>query len=315
MKQIAIVVAVALAFVATLSSVPADAQPFSLTFVSGLGSDSNPCTRTQPCLTFAHALVNTNAGGEIVVLDPGDYGPLVINKAISIVNDGVGTVGIRALSNGTAITINAGPSDNVSLRGLTIEGAGVGNTGIVFNSGQSLTIGNCVIRHFMGNGIDFLPNASSRFSVSSTLVAENGSFGIIVLPTGSGVVRAIFNRVEVNNNGIDGILVDGSSSSNQTIKATVSDSVAAHNGGAGLKLNTILGQASPLVMLFHSVVAFNGTGVVSNGPVDVFIAQSAMFGNTTSWTAGPGLGVFTYGDNYVDANDSDATFPNQHPTR
>jgi hypothetical protein len=215
MKQIAIIGAVALAFVATLSSVPADAQPFFLTFVSGLGSDSNPCTRTQPCLTFAHALVNTNAGGEIDVLDPGDYGPIVINKGISIVNDGVGTVGIRAMSNGTAIEINAGPSDNVSLRGLTIEGAGVGNTGIVFNSGQSLTIGNCVIRHFMGNGIDFLPNASSRLSVASTLVAENGSFGIIVFPT----------------------------------------------------------------------------------------------------VAGPSQGVFTYGDNYVDANDSDATFPNDHPKR
>jgi hypothetical protein len=314
MKQIAIVVGVALAFIVALSSVPADAQPFSLTLVSGLGSDSNPCTRTQPCLTFAHALVNTNAGGKIVVLDPGDYGPLVINKAISIVNDGVGTVGIRGPSGGTAITINAGPSDNVSLRGLTIEGGDVGNIGIVFNSGQSLTIGNCIIRHFMGNGIDFLPNASSRLSVSSTVVADNGSFGMIVFPTGSGVVRAIFNRVEVNNNGIDGILVDGSSSTG-SIKAAVFDSVAAHNGGAGLKINTILGQAAPLVMLFHSVAAFNDTGVVSNGPGDVFIAQSGIFGNTTSWTAGPSLGVFTYSDNYVDANDSDAAFPNSHPKR
>ena len=86
MNKIVCFLAISLSFTAALSA-PAQAQPFFRTFVSGLGSDGNPCTRTQPCLTFAKALTNTNAGGEIDVLDPGDYGPFVIDKSISIGND------------------------------------------------------------------------------------------------------------------------------------------------------------------------------------------------------------------------------------
>ncbi len=108
MKRMALCAAITLAFSVPLSSTPAQAQFFN-TFVSGAGSDSNPCTRTQPCLTFAGALAQTNAGGEIDVLDPGGYDPVTINKAISIINDGVGTVGVRALPGADAITIPAIP--------------------------------------------------------------------------------------------------------------------------------------------------------------------------------------------------------------
>jgi hypothetical protein len=91
--------------------------------VSGLGSDSNPCTRTQPCLTFQAAHDKTAPGGKIDVLDPGGYSAVTITKAISIINDGVGIAGIRTLSGATAITINAGANDQITLRGLTIDGA------------------------------------------------------------------------------------------------------------------------------------------------------------------------------------------------
>ncbi len=175
MKPIAFTTALAIA--AALCSTPASAQ-FFRTFVSGTGSDSNPCTRTQPCLTFQRAHDNTFASGEIDVLDPGGYGPFTITKAISIVNDGVGTVGIRALSGGNAITINAGPSDNVSLRGLTIEGAGVGSTGIQFNAGKSLAIDRCAVRNFLGVGIRIAPSTSANFSITNTFATDNSDTGI-----------------------------------------------------------------------------------------------------------------------------------------
>jgi hypothetical protein len=92
------------------------------TFVSGHGSDTNPCSLPAPCRSFAQALTQTSAGGEITVLDPAGYGAVTINKAVSIVNDGVGEAGVTVTS-GVAITVNTGANDVVNLRGLTAAGA------------------------------------------------------------------------------------------------------------------------------------------------------------------------------------------------
>src|ERR1700686_606026 len=171
MTRTAIVIAAVLAFGAALPTFPAQAQN-ARSFVSSTGSDANTCTLAAPCRSFAGAYAKTNAGGEIDVLNTAGYGPLTITGAISIVNDG-GTASILVPSGGIGFTITAGASDAVSLRGLTFEGAGVGQTGILFNTGQSLTIENCVLRHVTGDGIDFLPNATSNLFVSNTLVADN----------------------------------------------------------------------------------------------------------------------------------------------
>src|SRR5450631_1958835 len=109
--------AVGLTFAGVLYAAPAQAQN-ARSFVSGHGSDAAACTLASPCRTLAAAFAVTNASGEIDVLDPAGYGALTINKAISIVNDGVGTAGVIVPSAGTGITINAGSSDAVSLRGL-----------------------------------------------------------------------------------------------------------------------------------------------------------------------------------------------------
>src|SRR5579884_2819618 len=110
-------------------------------WVSGHGTDAAGCgAPTNPCRTFQYVHDNIiAAGGEIDVLDPAGYGAVTITKAVSIVNDGVGTAGVQAAS-GNAITINAGASDLVTLRGLNIDGLGTGANGIVFNSGGSLSV-------------------------------------------------------------------------------------------------------------------------------------------------------------------------------
>jgi hypothetical protein len=222
----AIVFAAGLAVATTLSAVPAQAQN-ARSFVSGHGLDSNACTLAAPCRTFAVAYTHTNAGGEIDVLDTAGYGPLIIDKAISIVNDGA-IASVLVPSGGTGITIIAGASDAVSLRGLTIEGAGVGSAGIVFNTGGSLTVQRSFIRHFNGDGIRFLPNASSKLVVSNTLVADNHNAGIRVEPTGSGGVNAVLSRVGANNNGTIGIWIEGEISTG-TLNVTIADSVASNN--------------------------------------------------------------------------------------
>src|SRR5215813_4615118 len=120
MKRIALLSAATL--FATLGSSGAYALA-NRTFVSGTGSDANPCSLAAPCRSFAGAIVQTNAGGEIAVLDTAGYGTVAINKAISIVNEEGVEAGITVTS-GDGITVAAGPTDTVNLRGLTLVGVG-----------------------------------------------------------------------------------------------------------------------------------------------------------------------------------------------
>jgi hypothetical protein len=166
-----------------LCAVPAHALP-TRTWVSGKGTDAGACTVTAPCRTFAFALTQTNAGGEIDVLDPAGYGAVTIAKAINIVNDDVGVAGIQTAPGANGVTINAGANDSVHLRGLTIEGLGSGAAGIQFNTGGNLAIENCVIRNFRIAGINISPHHNEHFSVSNTIASNNPGDGILVQLTG-----------------------------------------------------------------------------------------------------------------------------------
>src|SRR5262245_31845537 len=137
---------IAIALLCAFQTAPAQAQ--SRVFVAAQGSDTNPCTFALPCRTFQHAHDVVAANGEIDVLDPAGYGAVVINKAISI--QGHGFAGISAPSNATAITISAGASDRINLRGLLLDGVGTGSNGIVLNSGLMLNVQDSVIRGFTG---------------------------------------------------------------------------------------------------------------------------------------------------------------------
>src|SRR5215472_8662181 len=191
MKRTALLSAVVL--VATLTSSGAYAQA-NRTFVSGLGSDSNPCTLSAPCRSFAQALTQTNAGGEITVLDPAGYGSVIINKSVSIVNDGVGEAGVTVAGPFDAIDISIGASDVVNLRGLTLVGSGMLSAGVLFNNLGKLNIQNCVIRGFNNPGLIVQPAGSATVTVSDTIVTNPGG-GVSVVTFGSGAVNAVFTRV------------------------------------------------------------------------------------------------------------------------
>ena len=306
--KLTIIVAAGLALAAALPAAPAAAQG-SRTFVSGHGSDANNCTLATPCRTLVAAFAVTIAGGEIDVLDAAGYGTLTINKAISIVNDGVGTSSILVPSGGTGITINAGPSDAVNLRGLTIEGGGAGTYGIYFNTGGALTVTNSVIRHLVAEGIHFAPSATSKLLVSNTLVADNTNSGIVVQPSGSGVVTAVLNRVAVSNNAANGFSVFGQSSTG-TVKATVLDSVATGNSTTGFYATSSAGHAPATLMLFSSATANNTFGLFADGPGATLRAfQTMATGNTTGWSAQNGGVVQSYGNNAIDGNTGGETAP------
>src|SRR5688572_14261639 len=121
------------------------------TWVSGVGDDANPCSRTAPCKTFAGAISKTAEGGEINALDPGGYGAVTITKSITI-DGGSGQIASIMASGSNGIIVSAGVNDNVVIRNLTINGANRttlgGSNGIRFLSGQSLRIENCNINGF-----------------------------------------------------------------------------------------------------------------------------------------------------------------------
>jgi hypothetical protein len=258
-----------------VSIVPAHAQQ-ARSFVSGLGSDLNApnCTRTAPCRTFQKAHDSTLPTGEITVLDAGSYGAVIINRAISIINDGVGEAGALVSGGGVGITVNAGANDRVSLRGLTIKGldpAFGGSNGIKFNSGASLTIENCVIRNQTGDGIQMLgalpANTRVPFTISNTFVADNGSNGILIQPSGTGVLDVVLNRVEMYNNSANGFAVTDSGTA-----ATAVDSVAAHNGLSGFSASHTSLVAKRLVAVYN-----HGTGLIADQATILLSETMATF--------------------------------------
>jgi len=112
------------------------------TWVSGVGDDANPCSRTAPCKTWAGAISKTAASGEIDALDPGGFGAVTITKAITL-DGGAGLASIL-VSGTNGINVSAGPNDVVRIRNLSMNGilggTGPGLSGIRFNTGAALHI-------------------------------------------------------------------------------------------------------------------------------------------------------------------------------
>jgi len=298
------------------ASLPAQAQRARV-FVSVNGNDNNPCTALSPCRTFQQAYDTVLAGGEISVLDTGGYGPVFISKAISIISpDGI-EAGVLVPSGQSGIQIQAGPNDAINLRGLIIDGAGSGSFGIVYDAGQSVTIQKCVIRNLTNTGI-FLEPANSGFNlaVSDTLIANNGIYGVKILPfVPTGFVSATFSHVELDNNP-NGILVDGSNSSGAT-RVTVTDSVVTGSIGTALAVNAQFLPTS--LMVFRSVVANNNVAISANAAganaATLRIGQSTVTGNTFAWEDINSGVVQSYGDNKIDGNAQDQSPPPTIPNK
>src|SRR5687767_1948185 len=174
------------------------------TWVSGVGDDANPCSRTAPCKTFAGAISKTATGGEINVLDPGGFGGVTITKSITISSEGF-EAGVL-VSGTNAIVINATTTSNVVLRGLDIEGLGTGLVGIKVLGGLgSLHVEKCTINNFRGSnssGIEVSPTtaATTRVFIKDTIVRNNGAgtgAGILVNPGAGVTVTASLDNVRM----------------------------------------------------------------------------------------------------------------------
>ena len=162
------------------------------TFVSSSGSDANACTLSAPCRSFASAIAQTSANGEVIVQDSGGYGPVTLTTSVSIIAP-AGVYGGITVSSGAGITID-GSNIKVVLRGLTINGQG-GAVGIDFHQGARLTIEDVEIANMSSDGIRAVAPGST-VAIMSTVTRDNGGVGVSVA---AGASVTISNSVLANN--------------------------------------------------------------------------------------------------------------------
>jgi hypothetical protein len=211
-----------------LVSMPANAQA-TRTWISGVGDDANPCSRTAPCKTFAGAISKTAAPGEINCLDPGGFGGLTITKSIAILCGTAGDAGVL-VSGTNGFTISAATTDIVYIEGIDFEGLNSSLSGIQINTAAAVTIVNCRIRGFNTAGINVTPSSGGlTVSILDTIVADNPGEGIQVKPSGSANVRGFMDRTRVTGNTGDGVFMNANTTTG-SIKFAVHDSVSSNNG-------------------------------------------------------------------------------------
>jgi Right handed beta helix region len=252
------------------------------TWVSGVGDDVNPCSRTAPCKTFAGAISKTAKDGEISVLDPGGYGAVTITKSITLNGTPGAGYGSILNSGGVAgVTINVtDPADirkTVRLNWLDINGASTGLHGVRILAGSVVSVDYCNIDGDTGNGILDARTTGGKLFVTNTNIRNTAGSGIQVATAGTAINVSIDN-VRSENSGVAGLTV------NNGHKAMVSNSVLSGNafgldveGTAQANVNNssisgnttgILTAGGGTLRLSNSDVAFNGTGI--SGTVNSF---------------------------------------------
>ena len=309
MKRSTFLLTALLSVSAILASAPAGAQA-TRTWVSGVGNDANPCSRTAPCKTFAGAISKTAVGGEIDALDPGGYGAVTITKSITI--DGGGGQVASILASGTNGIIVSGAGVVVTLRNLRINGIAQavspvlpGLNGIRLLNGAVLHVENCVIFGFSQNAIDVALNQATGAKVFVTdTILSNSAGGITARNTGSGVVILTVQRGSLVQNSSFGLRADGSGAG--LIAASLSDSYASGNGTGVL---AAAGPSGANILVTRSSVTANVTnGLQASGASNILVSNTLVTFNGTGLAVSGGGSIQTYKNNAVDGNGTNGAF-------
>jgi hypothetical protein len=272
------------------------------TFISGAGSDSNPCSLTSPCRTFGQALSVTNSGGEVIVLTAAGYGPFTIDKAVTVeAPDGV-YAGITATGPSDGIDVNAGSMDTVILRGLTVNSEGSSGSGIVSNSGAALHIESCVVNGF-NSDFGILINNFGNIFVTDTIVRGNG-VGIEIRPKSTGTPATAYvamDHLHVDGNRTSGLDLEPFGSG-AVVNAAIRNSTASDNGASGMGAGGNSGATADLD-IESCLMANDLTGVYSEGADVMSISNCIISRCTTGYHNGGGT-IYTRGQNTITAPNS-----------
>jgi hypothetical protein len=311
MKKITLsVAALGLAFTPLLFAAPAQAQA-TRTWVSGVGDDVNPCSRTAPCKTYAGAISKTAVNGEINCLDPGGFGSLTITKSISVVCDY--TEGGVLAANTFGFNINAPAGSLITLKGQDVECVGTGTNGVqVLGVGVTVHIHKTQVRNCRnsgganGNGILVAPSSGvGKVFVADSYITNNGgtnqNAGILVRPTGGAQVNVVVSNVKLEAN-TNGIFMDGAGGGGIS-HTNITHSLIGGNSNSGLSVFGT-GVAMTAVADSSMITANANTGVAASGA-----GASAKIGSNTITNNVTGVSgsVQSFKNNQIADNGSDGT--------
>jgi len=208
------------------------------TWVSGVGDDANPCSRTAPCKTFAGAISKTATAGEINVLDLGGFGGVTINKSITIRSNGFEAGVLVSGTNAIVVNLPAA-TDRVMLEGLDVEGLGTGINGVNIVGNGRVYIANCKINHFTSSGVNLAGVAGAAVVIADSTITNNPT-GVTIGTNNSGeIVRSILD-------------------------ANTNNATLATAAGAGLSVaNSVLTGSTTFAS--GNVVSFGPSNVVTGG--------------------------------------------------
>lgn len=285
------------AMVLGLSASVASAQA-TRTWVSGVGDDVNPCSRTAPCKTFAGAISKTAAGGEISVLDPGGFGAVTITKSITINGEGTLAGILNSLVNG--IVVNAAATDRVVIRNISIHGGTNGTNGVRFLAGKQLTLEKVTITGFTTIGVDMALAATGSLFVKDSVISNTTTdlttTGIRVNTT-SGFAIATLDNVR-----LEGLQIGLEAAANSRVN--VSDSVLSGNSSTGILANT----STAVVNADTNQIGFNDFAGVnaSVSGATIRLSNNTIFNNSNGILIAAGATVASDGTNRVVGNGSSA---------
>jgi hypothetical protein len=299
------VMAIAIFMFATVSIAQAQA---SRTWVSGVGDDANPCSRTAPCKTWAGAISKTAACGEIDALDPGGFGAVTITKSITL--DGTGTFASILASLVNGIIINAASTDVVTIRGISINGFCNGINGINILQAKTVNVEDCVIFRFnTGNGITVNETNDLALNVRNTVIRDNTLDAINTVTSGAA------NKVTVT---LDNVRLSGSGNglhARSGSRVFAHNSVFSNNTTNGIFVDAA-GANFATVRVWTSVISVNGAnGVRAGNAGNVGASGFEMGQNQIDNNVGNGVLVSTggvvetFGNNSIRGNGTDGCAP------
>jgi hypothetical protein len=291
-------------FILALTSM-AQAQA-TRTWVSGVGDDVNPCSRTAPCKTYAGAISKTAKDGEISTLDPGGFGAVTITKSITINGthgQGYGSI-LAALTTGVIINITDVNDirKTVRLRSLDINGASTGVDGIRINSALKVHIEDTVIDGFTNRGInDIRTTSGGKLYVTDSIVRNTTQSGIVMLPGAGGSITGLIDNVRVEGSGNTGVVYD------LNTKGIIKNSFLVGNA-TGFVAEGTAADAT----VDSCVISNNTTGLAPVSPGIVRLVNSTITGNTTSITVAGQPQVQSNNQNVISGNGTN-NFPTGTP--
>ena len=275
---------------ATLIFVSSASAQATRTWVSGVGDDANPCSRTAPCKTFAGAISKTAVAGEINTLDPGGFGAVTITKSITI--DATAGLGGVLAAGTTGVIVNATATNAVViLRNLDINGAGTGLIGIRIIAARDVYVENGKVFGFTNRGISD-ERIAGRLFVADSVITNNTQTGIAAVPVSASTLSVNLNHVRLERNGNAGFALT------QGVKATIADTIAAGNTNYGFYAD----GAGSEVNLESSRATGNGIGIGALLSSVFRISNTTVTGNGTGLSATGGGSILSYGNNRIDGN-------------